>query len=32
VGNEPLRSISAGAFLDQPSEYLLLKKDSAPWN
>jgi hypothetical protein len=31
-GNEPSVSIKGGEFLDQLSEYFLLKKDSAPWS
>jgi hypothetical protein len=30
--NEPSHSIAGERFLEQLSEYQLLKKDSAPWN
>jgi len=31
-GNEPLGAIKGMEFLDQLSDYQLLKKDSAPWS
>jgi hypothetical protein len=30
-GNETLASIKGREFLDYPSDYQILKKDSAPW-
>jgi len=30
--NKPSGSVKGGGFLDQLSDYQLLKKDSAPWN
>jgi hypothetical protein len=31
-GNEPSGSIKGREFLDQLSDFLLFKKDSAPWS
>jgi hypothetical protein len=31
-GNKPSGSIKGGEFLDCLRDYLLLKKDSAPWS
>jgi hypothetical protein len=30
-GNEPSDSMQGGEFIDQVSDYKLLKEDSAPW-